>query len=239
MSKASSEVIRWRCLDGLAWSLLLLSAVVYLPRAGRTYLGDLDLMYMVPVLLGAMFSYRLGNVCWEEGMAGEGGRLWAAWLSLMGLAPFVSWWQRCSDSLYLAIGAMVALGVLGWALLELVAAVSGLAAARSIRRLRREALVARVLLLYLLLIPILALSITFALSSLSGMTPLPSDWLRSWRIIPSWGRGLLSYCPLVAVLNLVRVLFRASTDLVVVAGSEAVASFPGEAEARPEEAVGG
>jgi len=137
-------------------------------------------------------------------------RLRASWLALSGLAPFVSWWQRCPESLFLAVGAMLALGALGWSLLEAVAVTNCLGSGRHVPWLRRETLMARILLLYLLLIPIVALCITFVLSFFVGLTALPSDWLRSWRLIPTWGRALLCYCPLAAVLNLARLLFRSS-----------------------------
>lgn len=209
MSKARAKGPRWRCLDMLAWSVLLTSIIVYLPRVGQTYLGDISLLYMAPLTVAVVAAWCFGHP--PELVDGwQVWRLRAAWLTLGATAPFVSWWQRCPEVLYLAIGMLVSLAVLAWALLESVALVACVAKRRNLSVIVQDTLIGRVALVYLLLIPITAVGVTFVLALFTGVASVPSDWLRFWRLIPPWGRMLLTYCPLVASLNFSRLLFRAS-----------------------------
>jgi len=203
------EAVRWRCLDSLAWALAVLACSLYLPSVGRTVLGGLSLRYMVPVLWATGSVLCLGE---PAGLAGpwQGWRLRAAWLAVAGLAPFFAWWLRCSDSLYLAAGAAAALAAAAWALLETAYLVSQVARSRGLGALALDTLGVRVGVLYLLVIPVLSLWVTFVAALAIGWAADPGDWLRFWRQIPTWGRTLLLYGPLLALLNLARLLLRAS-----------------------------
>jgi hypothetical protein len=204
--------VRWRCLDSLAWALVTLACTLYLPQVGRTALGDLGLLYVGPVVWGLLSVLPLRE---PAGLAGpwQMWRLRAAWLTLAGTAPFFGWWLRCSGLPYLAAAAAVAMGAAAWALLETTFLISRMAHSRSLSELALDALVVRVGLLYLLVIPIAALWFTFVVALAAGWATVPGDWLRFWRQIPPWGRVVLLYGPLVALLNLARLLLRAASGL--------------------------
>lgn len=206
------ESVRWRCLDSLAWALATLACTLYLPQAGRTVLGGLSLLYMVPLV------WASGSVQAMREPAGLAGpwqiwRLRAAWLTVVGLAPFFAWWLRCADVPYLAGGAAGSLAAVSWALLETAFLVARVARSRGLSSLALDALSARVAVLYLMVIPVLSLWVTFLAARIVGWATVPGDWLRFWGQIPAWGRLLLLYGPLLALLNLARVLVRASSGL--------------------------
>lgn len=206
------DASRWRGLDSQAWSLVALGCTLYLPHVGRTWLGELSLLYVGPVVWGLFSILALGE---PAGLVGpwQPWRLRASWLTFAGLAPFVSWWLRCPDVPYLAVAALAAMLSACWALLETSALVSRLARSRALPALALDALLARVSLLYLLVIPIVSLWVTFGVALLVGWATVPADWLRFWRQIPYWGRLLLTYAPLAALLNLARLLLHAASAL--------------------------
>ena len=217
--------VHWRCLDSLAWALATLACTLYLPQVGRTVLGDLSLLYMGPVLWGLLSVLPLRE---PVGLAGpwQMWRLRAAWMLLAGTAPFFSWWLRCTAVPYLAVTAALAMGAAAWALLETTFLVSRMARSRALGDLSEDAFIVRVGLLYLLVIPIAALWFTFSVALLVGWATVPGDWLRFWRQIPSWGRILLLYGPLAALLNLARLLLRASAGMAHL--NSAATASPGE-----------
>lgn len=205
-------VWRWRCLDSQAWAIVALVCVLYVPQMGRTCLGELGLLYVAPVCWALLSVLALGE---PAGLTGswQAWRLRAAWLTFAGLAPFVSWWLRCPDLPYLAAAAVAAQVGASWALLETTALISRLARTRVLHALVLDALVVRVGLLYLLVIPMISLWVTFGVALLAGWATVPGDWLRFWRQIPDWGRFLLTYAPLLALLNLARLLLRTASAL--------------------------
>jgi hypothetical protein len=207
------EAVRWRCLDSLAWALATLACTLYLPQVGRTVLGDLGLLYVGPVVWGLLSILPLGE---PAGLAGpwQIWRLRAAWLTLAGTAPFFGWWLRCTSVPYLAVAAACAMAAAAWALLETTHLVSRIARSRGFTDLALDALLVRVGLLYLLVIPIAAVWFTFVVGLLAGWATVPGDWLRFWRQIPVWGRAVLLYAPLAALLNLARLLLRVSGGLM-------------------------
>ncbi|MBN2451526.1 MAG: hypothetical protein JXR77_14140 [Lentisphaeria bacterium] len=204
--------VRWRCLDGLAWALAWELCILYVPAIGRSPLGHLRLLYVIPLLFAAALVFRLGT---PRELAGTWllWRLRASWLAVAGLSPFPGWWSRCSEARYLALGAALALSAAPWALLETVAVPAALAKARRRMALYHDAVLARAALLYLFLIPVAALLVTFAIAFLQGMATVPGDWLHFWRLIPPWGRLLMALSPLLAAANLARMLLRMSPDL--------------------------
>jgi hypothetical protein len=220
------DSVRWRCLDSLAWALATLACALYLPQVGRTVLGELSLLYVGPILWGLLSVLPLRE---PQGLAGpwQMWRLRAAWLLFAGTSPFFGWWLRCTAVPYLAAVSAVAMGAAAWALLETTHLVSRTARSRGLTDLSQDALLVRVGLLYLLVIPIAALWFTFAVALGVGWATVPGDWLRFWRQIPSWGRVLLLYGPLAALLNLARLLLRASSGLVSLISARPAA--PGDA----------
>ena len=83
------DASRWRGLDSQAWSLVALGCTLYLPHVGRTWLGELSLLYVGPVVWGLFSILALGE---PAGLVGpwQPWRLRASWLTFAGLAPFVS-----------------------------------------------------------------------------------------------------------------------------------------------------
>lgn len=219
--------VRWRCLDSLAWALASLGVCLYLPSVGRTVLGGLSLLYMVPVLWALASVLRLGE---PAGLMGpwQIWRLRASWTAVAGLGPFFTWWLRCADNAYLASVAAVALVAAGWALLETAYVLAQVARSRGLRTLALDTLGVRIGLLYLLVIPVLSLWVTFVAALVIGWASAPGDWLRFWRQVPMWGRVLLLYGPLLALGNLSRLLLRTSGCIhrLLVSGP----SSPGEAK---------
>ncbi len=203
---------RWRALDSQAWALVTMVCTLYLPQVGRTCLGELSLLYMGPVAWATLSVLALGE---PSGLA-RTWQLWrlrAAWICFAGLAPFLSWWLRCVNLPYLAVAALLAMLSACWAFLETCAMVGHLARSRGLPGLALDALLARIALLYFLVIPLLALWVTFAAALLAGWATVPGDWLRLWRQVPPWGRLLLTYAPVVALMNLARLLLRATSGL--------------------------
>lgn len=203
---------RWRALDAQAWALVTMVCTLYLPQVGRTYLGDLSLLYMGPVVWALLAVLALGEPVGLR-RPWQAWRLRAAWISFAGLGPFVAWWLRCADLPYLAVAAFLAMLSACWAFLETCALVARLARSRALPGLAVDALLARIALLYFLVIPLLALWVTFVAALLAGWATLPGDWLRLWRQVPPWGRVLLTYAPVLALMNLARLLLRATTSL--------------------------
>ena len=94
-----------------------------------------------------------------------------------------------------------------------------------------DALLVRVGLLYFLVIPIASLWFTFAVAFAAVWATVPGDWLRFWGQIPPWGRGLLLYAPLAALLNLARLLLRASSGMTTLIAARPAP--PGDAVDEP------
>ena len=210
--RLGDDPARWRCLDAQAWGLAALACTLYLPQVGRTILGDLSLLYVAPVVWTMLAVLAIGE---PAGMAGpwQVWRLRCAWLSVAGLSPFVAWWMRCLDVPYLAVASAASMAAASWAALETSWFVSQLGRSRGVQAMVLDALVVRIGILYLLVIPLAALWLTLIVALLLGWAASPGDWLRFWRQIPAWGRLPLLYGPLLALLNLARLLLRASVRL--------------------------
>lgn len=205
---------RWRCLDGLGCALAAAVFLLALPcRRAGWHAGFVDPLAAWPLVFGAAAVFGFGV---PPELAGSW-RIWrwrASWLVLAGTAPFAAWWSRCPEPVYLGVGAALALAAAPWAMLEAAAAIGTMAQHRCQPGLAREALIARIVLLYLLLIPAAAMLVTFGLALLTGSAHVPDDWLRFWRVVPGWGQAVVTYGPMLAVLNLARLLLRASPVLM-------------------------
>jgi hypothetical protein len=186
-----------RALDAIAAGILLVCGLVFLPGAGRTALGDLSSLLVIPAWVAC-----LGVLC-LRGYARPLFRVKMAALLVAGLVPFASWWVRFGGNLYLVVNGTLASFTGIWLLFELAELVLAEA-----ERLRIPGLVSAgrngiVVLIYFLLIPVAALHVSFALSMLLGKGPLLEDLQASWHFVPAPMRWL----PLLPVANVARLIW--------------------------------
>jgi hypothetical protein len=186
-----------RALDAIAAGILLVCGLVFLPGAGRTALGDLSSLLVVPAWVACL------GVLFLRGCARSLFRAKAVALLVAGLVPFASWWVRFSGNLYLVVNGTLAIFAGIWLLFELADMVLAEG-----ERLRNPGLVsaargAIVALIYFLLIPVAALYVSFALSLLLGKEPLLEDLRDSWRLVP----GVMRWLPLLPAANVARLIW--------------------------------
>lgn len=201
-----------RALDGIAYGLLAVAVIVCHPELGRTWLGDLSNLHLLPLAGMAVATYALpagnrGDSNWH----GARWRLRVAVLLALGLNPFISWWVRSVDNVYLLLTAAAAMFASVWYLLELAVALRVLLHSCGSPKMEMEARIARVLILYFIMIPTTAVHVSFAGALLMFPGTALSDLLRTWSFVPSFVRGLM----LLAVLHVEWLLWR--THRVVLA----------------------
>jgi len=195
-----------RALDGIAYGLLAAAVILCHPQLGQTRLGELSNLHLIPLLGMTVATFAL-----PDGLNSQGAWHSARWrlrlsaLLALGLNPFVAWWVRTVDNAYLLTVAVAALFVALWYLLELAAALRVLFQACREQRMVTEARVARILILYFIVIPTTAVHVSFVTALIAFPGTTLSDLLRTWAFVPTFVRGLT----LLAVLNLAWMLWRA------------------------------
>ncbi len=205
-----------RVFDAMTYSLLALGLVFCWPGQIVSVTGQVNLIYMLPLaaLTVATFSLR------EDAAAGKGRaarvrRLKLAALHLFGLAPFLAWYVPVPRSLYLLLVVFLAVLSLFWYLFELISLVRDLLLARPQPRLQRQARLARQLMIYCGLIPVLSVYAAFfsgVLMKSVSLTALP--WV--WAGVP----GLLKAVVLLPLLVTVQLLWQMRGHLAADDGRE-------------------
>ncbi len=195
-----------RALDGIAYSTVALAVVIAHPMLGRTPLGDLANLHLLPLLALAVSTFAVptellpGSDKWRANVW----RLRLAVTLTFGLAPFVSWWLRAPDNAYLIAAGALALFAGVWYLLELATMVHELCAHCHEPRLTLESRVARVLVLYFVLIPTVAVHVSFTSALVFYRGTVLADLLRTWLFVPALVRLFM----VLSVLNLAWVVWR-------------------------------
>lgn len=195
-----------RALDGIAYCLLATTLIVFLPFAGRTPLGELGHLHIVPVLGICCATLRFPDLPNRDGT--ENGLIWrlkAASLAALGLTPFISWWLRTLESPYFLIVGTAGLFAANWYLFELASFVRQVFVICGDDRLLFEAKLARGMIFYCVFIPTLGVNLTFLGALLLVPETVLSDLLRTWEFLPHPVRFLM----LLAILNLLFLIWRA------------------------------
>ena len=174
-----------RPLDGIAYALASTLFFLVHPGLRTTPLGELSNLYVLPfacVVLSVFFlPGRVGRSVAYESIRW---RLRLAGLAALGLCPFVAWWLRARLDMYLM--AVAALGLLAaiWFLQELAALLCVLTELGGDEMLRRRAGIARLLLMFVLMAPVIAIAVTFAAALAVNPAAGIFDVKRWWRVIP-------------------------------------------------------
>lgn len=135
-----------------------------------------------------------------EAVVRQVGRLKLAAICTAGLVPFISWWLRLLDSSYFLVLSGLAFAAVIWYCLELMTFAASLLDWLGEERLHREVRLARTCLIYLLLVPVASIYVTFSLSWLSVHGVNPSDILTVWFRFPPQFK-LLILLPLLVVVS--------------------------------------
>ena len=206
-----------RALDGIAYCLLATTLIVFLPFVGRTPLGELGHLHIVPVLGLCCATLRLPDLHSSNGT--DSSLLWrlrAASLIVLGLTPFVSWWLRTADSPYFLIAGTAGLFAANWYLFELASFVREVFVLCGGGRLLFEAKLARIMIIYCVFIPTLGVTLTFLGALVLVPGTVLSDLQRTWEYLPHPIRFLM----LLAVLNLLLLTWRAHSTILKSFGTE-------------------
>jgi len=194
-----------RALDGIAYGLLAASIIVVHPGLGRTPLGDLSNVYLLPLfgVLAATFALPV-----PPDVSGKLPRmilrLRLACGATLGLAPFVSWWLRACEKPYFLVIAAVCMWSGIWYLLELTGLLHELLKRCSSMGLVFEAMVTRASVLYLDLVVVIAVHVSFIFALFLFPGTVPSDLPRTWLTVPA----VLRCAMLLPIFLTIRLLFR-------------------------------
>ncbi|MBT3377267.1 MAG: hypothetical protein HN742_05050 [Lentisphaerae bacterium] len=194
-----------RALDGIAYCLLATTLIVFLPYVGRTPLGELGHLHILPVLGLCAATLRLPSPSSsEEATTHLLWRLKASAVTVLGLTPFVSWWLRTLDSPYFLVAGTAGLFAANWYLFELASFIRAVLHKCGNERILFEAKLARVLTFYCVFIPTLGVNLTFVGALILVRGTVLSDLERTWEYLPYPVRFLM----LLAVLNLLFLVWR-------------------------------
>ena len=194
-----------RALDGIAYSLLAALLIVCHPGLGNTVLGDLGNLHVLPLLLLTASSLWIPGDAVTPGLSGQSvWRLKLAALVTLGLAPFVSWWIRIADSVYLLLACAAAVYAGIWYLVELAGLIREVLRERNETQLARQAGIARILVLYFTLIPTTSVYVAFTVALLLFQDAVLSDLQRTWGSVPPPVRWLM----VLPILNLIWLAWR-------------------------------
>ncbi len=187
-----------RRFDAIGYGLIATTFVVAHPRLGVTLLGDLSTSYMLPlagvVFASVVFPVKLMDDCWRRRFF----RLQIAGIIMFGLAPFLSWWLRSIEHPYLVLVANLSIYAAIWyglELLQLLAAIH-----HEARADKHEAAIrfTKVFVIYLVLVPVLVIHISFLMAFLGFQDVVISDLKATWSLLPT----IVRYIMMLAVLNL-------------------------------------
>ena len=174
-----------RPLDAIVYGLAATVVCLAHPSVRATPLGEPSSVFVIPLAGVAIATFALPAEACGGGWAATVWRLKLAAMSMVGLAPFVPWWWRAQGNAYFALAAALGVFAAIWYAIELTSTLAELARTCAARSLLRRAVVTRVLLLYLVLAPAVAVAGTFvgslALVSDSGLR----DLRRLCAIIPA------------------------------------------------------
>lgn len=144
-------------LDAIGYALGVLAAIILIPGIGRTPLGDLDTLYVLPVAVVGLSVFRLCHgVKGDQPSVMKIFRLRCSALCMVGLSPFLSWWFRFSGNLYLAVMALGGIVAFFWCLIETTSILDHAARCLGKWELARWARTVRHGLIFLSLAPILS-----------------------------------------------------------------------------------
>lgn len=211
-----------RAADGIVLGTLLGTVVFCHPALGRTVLGAMGNRHMLPIVGAVIATWFLpvpdiATDVWRT----TAWRLKFAALLVVGLGPFVSWWLRHAESLYLLLAASTGIAAAFWYLVELAVLIREMSHACRDRQLYLESRLARLAVVYLLVIPALAVYAAFTTALLTNPITMIADLPRTWTLIPPPFRVIM---PL-PVLYLCWLLWRAQ-GLVVQALSAQRETLP-------------
>jgi hypothetical protein len=184
-------------LDAVAFGVLLVCGLIFLPGAGHSPFWDLGGVVVVPAWIACLGVLLLRNC------ARPLFRAKLAALALAGLAPFASWGFRYGGNLFLVVNSTLATFAAIWfayEVVEVVIAEAGRLGSPSLLRAGRHGLF---LLTYFLLIPVAALHVSFALSILADTGAVLEDLGDSWHLVPAH----LRWIPLLPAANVGRLVW--------------------------------
>ncbi len=194
-----------RALDGITYGILVTVLIVCHPRLGNTLLGDLGNVHMIPILgiVIATFALDIPSAWRGDKHHVDAWRLKTAALTMLGLTPFISWWLRTDNNLYLLAAAGGALYAGAWYLLELTELLRAILHFHEKKNMENQAKLARFFLLFFLLTPTLAVYISFIGAMLIFPGTVLLDLQRTWQLVPIVVRCLM----VLSVLNVAWLLW--------------------------------
>lgn len=192
-----------RPLDAIVYGLAATVVCLAHPAVRTTALDEPSSVFVIPLAGVAAATLALPSEAYGGEWPAAVWRLKLAAMSMAGLAPFASWWWRAQGSAYFALAAGLAVFASIWYAIELTSALAEVARTCAAPSLLRRAVVTRVLLLYLVLAPAVAVAATFlgslALVSESGLRDLRSlcavipTFLRFLGLLPLIEAGALAW----------------------------------------------
>ncbi|OGV63345.1 MAG: hypothetical protein A3K19_29075 [Lentisphaerae bacterium RIFOXYB12_FULL_65_16] len=191
----------------MAYAWLATLILLVCPPLARTPFGDLSNAVLLPLIGVALASLAIPLPVGASPRAADTlGRIKVSAVLTLGLAPFVSWWLRADENLYLLLMAVVACYAVIWYLLELSSFLFELTRDDGPVQLRLEIRLAHSALFYLGLVPVLAVHVSFLIALVMVRGTVLSDLSRTWMIVPWPAR----YGMLLPVIYLITLLWRLS-----------------------------
>lgn len=166
-----------RPLDAIVYGLAATAVCLAHPAVRTTALDAPSSVFLIPLAGVGIATFALPAGAYGGEWAAAVWRLKLAAASMVGLTPFVPWWWRSQGSAYFASAAGLGVFATIWYAIELTSALAETARTCGARNLLRKAVITRVLLLYLVLAPAVAVAATFV----GSLAMMPDSGLRDLR----------------------------------------------------------
>ena len=197
-----AQIRQVRALDGVTYSLTALAFIFYFPDIFRDLPGNPSFFSLLPIAFVALSTHFFPSGEYSTAMFRKVVfRLKLVSIVMVGLSPFVIWWLRVPKEGYFMAVSGIAAGALGWYLVELLDFLRLFLRRIEKQRLAVQALVARTMLLYMVLVPFGTVYLAFFMANIfDGQEIL--RFVRIWEFAPAAIRVFMFLPPLMALVVL-------------------------------------
>lgn len=181
-----------RGLDGVFLASLSIIVMIFHPSLGRDELGVVNLICVAPIAVIAWFIYQLPPQLdsiknWQNVIVNL--RIFTFGFAL--LSPFLVWWNKIPDNMYLLINSqLAALAGIGF-IFNLNRLIQELTIFSGHKSMEWESRFIKLVIFYSMLIPLIAILLTYTIDSLITSGNAFKDYHTILSITPKWFRAII------------------------------------------------